>query len=214
MPSKTHKPLSKSPIKILSALALAVGGISLNTQTQAAIVGPGTVHSVTLAWDAVPEADIQGYKVHVGTQPGQYTQTLDAGTNLSHSVGNLAYGQTYYFSVRAVDAAGLESGYSPELTLSVKLPQLPPSATLAAIGTGPTGLQWSYPKSALTAHPDFIIESSTDLVSWSPAGTVAAHASTGSTATDVTYNFAVTRNGPQRFYRLSARNWLGDSSAP
>jgi len=214
MPSKTLKPFNKSSFTVLSTLALAVGGMGFNTQTQAAVVGPGTIHSVTLAWDAVPEPDIQGYKVHVGTQPGQYTQTLDAGTKLSHSVGNLAYGQTYYFSVRAVDATGLESGYSPELTLTVTLPKLPPSATMATTGSGPTGLQWSYPKSALNSHPDFIIESSTDLVSWSPAGTVAAYASTGSTATDVTYNFAITRNGPQRFYRLSARNWLGDSSAP
>ena len=214
MPSKTLKPYKKSPFILLSALALAASGVALTTKTQAATVGPGTVHSVTLAWDAVTDSDIQGYKVHVGTQPGQYTQTLDAGTNLSHSVGNLAYGQTYYFSVRAVDAAGLESGYSPELTLTVSLPQLPPSASLATGGSGPTGLQWSYPKSALNSHPDFIIESSTDLVSWSPAGTVAAYASTGSTATHMNYNFTVTRNGPQRFYRLSARNWLGDSIAP
>lgn len=214
MPSKTLKPSRKPTFKILSALALAVGGMGLNTQTQAAVVGPGTIHSVTLAWDAVPEPDIQGYKVHVGTQPGQYTQTLDAGTDLSYSVDNLAYGQTYYFSVRAVDADGLESGYSPELILTVTLPQLPPSANMALSGSSPTGLQWSYPKSALNSHPDFIIESSTDLTSWSPTGTVAAYASTGSTATDVTYNFAITPNGPKRFYRLSARNWLGDSAAP
>ncbi|RYD22920.1 MAG: fibronectin type III domain-containing protein [Verrucomicrobiaceae bacterium] len=212
MPFKTLKPFSKTSFRILSALALAVGGTALiNTQTQAAVVGPGTVHSVTLAWDAVPEPDIQGYKVHVGTQPGQYTQTLDAGTDLSHAIDNLAYGQTYYFSVRAVDSTGLESGYSPELTLTVTLPQLPATTAIAANGNG---LQWSYPKTALSAHPDFNIESSTDLVTWSPAGTVAAYASTGSTATDVSYNFAITKNGPQRFYRLSARNWLGDSSAP
>lgn len=206
---KNPKPL----LQTLSALAIAACGISWS-ETRAAVVGPGTIHTVTLAWDAVPETDILGYKVHVGTQPGQYTETLDAGTALSFDVPGLVYGQTYYFSVRTVGADGLESGYSPELTLSVSLPSLPATAGLVSTGTGPTGLQWSYPISGLTSYPDFIIESSTDLINWAPAGTVPLDGSTGSTATHLTYSFPITPDGPQRFYRLTSRNWLGDSTAP
>ncbi len=201
----------KTPFKTLTALALATGGASLS-HTQAAVVGPGTVHTVKLGWNAVAEPNIQGYKVHVGTQPGQYTRTLDAGTSLSYSVDGLSYGQTYYFSVRTVGLNGQESGYSPELVLSVSLPQLPPSATLSSTGT--TGLQWSYPKSALNSYPDFVIETSTDLVNWTPGGTVSSDSPSGGTATHATYTWPIVKNGQQRFYRLSARNWLGDSSAP
>ncbi|RYD82711.1 MAG: hypothetical protein EOP84_08990 [Verrucomicrobiaceae bacterium] len=203
----------KTQLSTLSAVALATAGASLD-QTQAAVFGPGTVHSVTLAWDAVPEANVAGYKVHVGTQPGQYTQVYDAGTNLSYSVAGLDYGTTYYISVQTVTETGDQSGYAPDLKLTVSLPPLPPTTGMAATASGPGGLQWSYPKTALDSYPDFIIESSTDLLNWSPAGTVSSDASTSGTATHANYTFAITKNGPQRFYRLSARNWLGDSSAP
>lgn len=205
---KTLKP----SFKILTALALSAIGISL--QPAQAAFGPGTLHSVTLAWNAVPETNITGYKVHVGTVPGEYTQTHDAGMDLSYSVEGLEYGTTYYFSVKTVADTGHESDYSPELTLTVSLPPLPAAAAMSSGPSGSTGLQWSYPKNALDSYPDFIIESSTDLITWTPSGTVSSDAASGSTTTHMTYSWAVTKNGPQRFYRMTARNWLGDSMNP
>lgn len=211
--SQTLAPL----LKKLLIFALAAGG-SFHHLAQAAVTGPGTFQSVTLAWDAVEEPGVQGYVVHVGTRTGEYTRNVEVGSVLSFSLDGLEYGTTYYLSVSAIGANGERSDYSPELILDVSLPPVPPSAAMASVGneTGTTTmmLQWSYPKSALNSYPEFIIESSTDLVNWTPAATVTSDTASGDTADEMTYSWSVEKNGPTCFYRLSARNWLGDSTAP
>ncbi len=70
-----------------------------------------------LSWDANTESDLTGYKVYVGTVPGIYDQTFDAGNIPSYVVTELGLG-TYYFSVTAYDNGGLESGFSNEVSKS------------------------------------------------------------------------------------------------
>lgn len=55
---------------------------------------------VILNWD--PVADVDSYKVYVGTKAGDYSQTLDAAFN-SYTVEDLINDTTYYFAVAAVD---------------------------------------------------------------------------------------------------------------
>lgn len=74
--------------------------------------------TATLAWDASAPGTVSGYRVYFGTASGAYDQALGAGvavgTASTYTVGSLTPGQTYYFAVTAVDAAGGESPYSNE----------------------------------------------------------------------------------------------------
>lgn len=79
---------------------------------------------VTLSWrapqtrvDGSPLRNLAGYRVRYGTLPGAYSTVLDvnSGAATELTVSLLAPGQ-YWFVVTAVDANGLESGYSNEAT--------------------------------------------------------------------------------------------------
>jgi hypothetical protein len=65
------------------------------------------------------EADLAGYKVHVGTSSGAYNKTYDAGNKTSFTISNLPKGVTYYFAVTAYDKVGNESRYSGEQSKSI-----------------------------------------------------------------------------------------------
>ncbi len=74
--------------------------------------------SIFLAWDANPESDIAGYKVYWGTSSGVYDQFNDV-SQTTASVSDLTVGVRYYFAVTAYNEAGLESGYSEEVSAIV-----------------------------------------------------------------------------------------------
>lgn len=77
------------------------------------------VGAVKLAWDPSPDPSVSGYNLYYGAGSRQYTNLLSAGNLTSLSVSNLARGQIYFFAVTAVDAAGLESDFSPEVSYYV-----------------------------------------------------------------------------------------------
>jgi hypothetical protein len=77
--------------------------------------------AVTLAWDPNTEPNVQGYRLSYGTTSGQYTTSIDVGNITSHTVTNLFAGQTYYFAVQAINAAGL-SPYSNEISANLTSP--------------------------------------------------------------------------------------------
>jgi hypothetical protein len=70
-----------------------------------------TAPFVFVAWDAVPGAS--GYRIHWGTNRGNYSRVYDAGTNLIQRV-EITNG-TNYFAVTSCGLFGIESEYSPEL---------------------------------------------------------------------------------------------------
>jgi VCBS repeat-containing protein len=106
-------------IKSFLLLALAAFGHNL----EGAIAPPSSsLYTITLGWDAVPETNIQGYRIFVGTETQQYTRSLDTGLELTFPVDDLEAGETYYFTVRAVSTTGVESVDSQELVVTV-LPQ-------------------------------------------------------------------------------------------
>src|SRR5690348_12550098 len=71
--------------------------------------------SVALAWDPSPDSNVAGYNVYYGTASHSYQAQVPVGTNVTATVSGLSDGTTYYFSVTAVDAAGIESDFSAEL---------------------------------------------------------------------------------------------------
>ena len=99
-----------------------------------------TLHTVPLAWNASLASGISGYRVHVGSTSGQYSQVFDAGTNLSLSVANMEFGNTYYFAVIAIGSTGLESLLSPELAVTIVQPPLPMSVGISVNASEQAGL--------------------------------------------------------------------------
>jgi len=79
---------------------------------------PAYAGDVTLAWDANSESDLAGYKVYFGTASRVYGAPIVIGTGTTYMVTGLAPG-TYYFAVTAFNTAGLESGFSNEVSATV-----------------------------------------------------------------------------------------------
>ena len=77
-----------------------------------------TAGDVTLAWDPNDESDLAGYKVYYGKVPGVYGAPISLGTQTTYTVTGLTPG-TYYFAVTAYNTAGLESGFSNEVSTTV-----------------------------------------------------------------------------------------------
>lgn len=97
-----------------------MGGLS------ACLVAPALAPAatVTLAWDPSPDTNVVGYYIYFGPASGDYTNKLSAGSALTLTVPGLAPGSAYYFAATAVDATGLESEFSQEVSTN-----LPPIAT-------------------------------------------------------------------------------------
>jgi len=81
---------------------------------------PKTTADATLAWTAVSDTAVTGYRVYYGTTSGKYEQAkgagLYAGSDATYIVRNLPVGSTYFFAVTSVDGAGNESALSNEAT--------------------------------------------------------------------------------------------------
>jgi hypothetical protein len=73
--------------------------------------------SVTLAWDANSESDLEGYKIYYGRSSRNYTNCVDVGNSTSYTVSGIQTGLTYYFAITAYDTDGYESYYSNEVTV-------------------------------------------------------------------------------------------------
>ena len=90
----------------------SVGGID---------TGGGGTNGLMLSWaapttneDGSPLNDLAGYKLHYGTQPGQYTRVVTVGSFTTAEIGDLGTG-TYYLTVTAYDIYGNESDFSNEI---------------------------------------------------------------------------------------------------
>jgi len=83
--------------------------------------------SVTLAWqpptentDGSPLLNLNGYRIHYGTEPGNYANTIrvnNAGVT-RYVIENLAPG-TYFFAITAISGVGAESDPSREATKTI-----------------------------------------------------------------------------------------------
>lgn len=77
-------------------------------------------HSVTLIWKASKSA-VKGYNVYRGTKSGGPYSRINPGLvqGLSYQDRDVHSGATYYYVTRAVDADGLESVNSSEISATV-----------------------------------------------------------------------------------------------
>jgi len=77
--------------------------------------------SVSLAWDrnaatTDTRTNTVGYRLYSGTASGYYSSSADVGKSVKATVSNLVSGSTYYFTVKAYNAAGIESPPSNEIS--------------------------------------------------------------------------------------------------
>ena len=75
--------------------------------------------TATLAWDAVTDPRLSGYRIYFGTAPGTYSQSAGNGLNVfnvtTFTITGLTSGTRYYFAVTAYDGSNNESGLSNEV---------------------------------------------------------------------------------------------------
>jgi hypothetical protein len=88
-------------------------------------------NTVTLAWDANTEPDLAGYKVYWGRSSGHYDNTpvptVAPSPNPTFTTPALPNG-TWYFAVTAYNTAGMESGYSNEVSKTIATAPAPPKS--------------------------------------------------------------------------------------
>jgi Putative Ig domain len=108
-------------------ISVTDGKASASLPAFSIIVEPVVTRSVTLSWqaptrneDGTPLTDLAGYQVHYGQVSGQYSQTLSLpdAAYTSVTIEDLTPA-TWYFAVKAVNSAGVVSGFSNVASKSI-----------------------------------------------------------------------------------------------
>lgn len=169
---------------------------------------------VSLAWNANPESNIAGYKVHFGTQTGVYSSVVDVGKTTQTLLPQLTMGETYYVAVSAYNSQGLESPRSTEFSVTAATPA-PPVGTSFTMGSGTTAgqgnLKWKYPKSAQSTVERFAVYSSEDLVNWTEAARLSTSAATSSDSQYLYFDYPYQANRRSMFFKVAPRNAFGET---
>lgn len=165
---------------------------------------PGTLN-VTLTWDP-PDSDggsaITGYEIMRGTSPGSGSLLVELGPVTQYVDESVQAGNTYYYSVRALNAKG-SSPTTVEVSVEVaaSAPSAPVSLT-ATSGNGEVQLSWAAPTN----------DGGQDITGYN----IYRRTSSGSfvliaTVNDTTYTDDDVTNGLQYIYAVSAVSSVGES---
>ena len=73
-----------------------------------------------LIWHIESENEVSGYLVYLGTESSSYSDSIDVGYTDEYLVPDLHPGITYYFSLKAYDDWGNQSGFSPQISFTVE----------------------------------------------------------------------------------------------
>ncbi len=151
--------------------------------------------SLTLMWDPSADPNVAGYRLYEGTASKVYTRFEDTGGATAITLSSLARGVTYYLAVTAYDTSGLESPLSGEITyiIPTSAPRGPTLQANLAID-GSSGIILT---GAGATGSVYVVQTSRDLSSWSPVGSVTV-------GTNGTYQFRDPASTlfPYRYYRL------------
>lgn len=86
---------------------------------------PSVAHSVDIDWNASSSSNLQGYKVYRSqTSGGPYSSVSGtlATSTLAFTDGSVLGGKTYFYVVTSLDANGLESPPSTEVSATIPTP--------------------------------------------------------------------------------------------
>jgi hypothetical protein len=96
----------------------------------------GRGETVSIAWDPNPEADVVGYRVFIGPQPGSTTRRSTSGPRTSYSLSSAQPGSAYCLAVAAYTAGPNLGTKSAEVCTDANRPP-----TLS--GPGNSRLPWA-----------------------------------------------------------------------
>lgn len=121
VPSAALAPGTQYTAMISTAAKDAAGNsMSSNFTWTFTTAAASTVTSATLAWDAVTDPNVSGYRVYYGTAPGVYLQQpgqgIAVGKVTTYTIQGLKSGLTYYFAVSAINSSNVESALSNEVS--------------------------------------------------------------------------------------------------
>jgi hypothetical protein len=100
----------RTRVHLLIAAFMLLSGTYGPSQAQTPLT-----QTFALAWAKNPEPNIDYYRLHIGTTSGQYTTHVRVNSTNCITPA-LPIGPVFYFSVTAVNTAGLESDYSAEIS--------------------------------------------------------------------------------------------------
>ncbi len=83
---------------------------------------PAWAGTITFTWDPNTENDLAGYRLHIGTLSGQYSETIDKKNVPEISLSNVPENVKRLYALTAYDTAGGESGYSNEVGYTLDPP--------------------------------------------------------------------------------------------
>ncbi len=245
MPNGAREPTAKGRSNhLFTALLAVVFALSLlsNTETNAqtstesalaipALAAEATAHGVVLTWDAVPDA--ARYELLAWWDPGINWQPLGGanltGTTYTHT--DVTAGTKYFYSIRAVNAAGETSAWLLDYASATALaatgagtstPTPSPTAT-AAPGTStptPTASALAIPALSAQATSGGVVLTwqavphavRYELLTWGDKGT-GWQGIGGNNLTDTTYTHTDVTAGTTYFYSIRAVNAAGEMSA-
>lgn len=167
--------------------------------------------AVSLTWTPNPEANLAGYKLHFGSSSGSYPTVVDLGAVPSASLPPMILGKTYYIALSAYDTEGRDGPLSAELAVTAAPPAPVANTAFTTASAGQGALQWRYPSTDAGSADRFTIESSPDLVTWSPAGSLTPAQASRSDAGWLHFSYAFPTDQPRRFFRVAAVNPFGVS---
>ncbi|HUR67768.1 MAG TPA: fibronectin type III domain-containing protein [Candidatus Thermoplasmatota archaeon] len=164
--------------------------------------------SASLSWSAPSTTGgipITGYAIWQGSSSGGETLIATIGTNTSFVANELVNGQTYYYNVTAINAAGMSAGSNEATVVPATVPSAPAALGVTG-GSGSATLTWtpaSNGGSALTSYRIYVGTSS-------GGGTLVASTGSGANTSFVVNSLT---NGVTYYFTVVAVNAVGDSAA-
>ena len=96
--------------------------------------------SAILHWQPNTDPDLAGYRIYYGTAHRSYGPYIPVGASVtSYTLNGLVEGNTYYFALTAVDTSGNESGFSQEVSKTIRSIDIqPPEIRITSPTSGST----------------------------------------------------------------------------
>ncbi len=185
--------------------------------------------TITLSWDppvsnndGTPYTNLSGYKIYYGTSSGNYSQSIDVGNVVTHTLNNLTDDVTYYFATTAYNTSNIETPYSNEIhclnTTSscvgggggggggdTQAPTIPANLSAQAVSSSQINLSW-------TASTDNI--GVTGYRIYRCAGSSCTPSTQIATSTTNSYSNTGLSASTTYTYRVSAYDAAGNVSSP
>jgi hypothetical protein len=120
---------------------------------------PAAADTISLQWDLNTEPDVTRYVLHIGTQSGVFSQTIDVGNVDTYAFTAAAPGQRYYFVVVAYagslasqpsnEVSGISNSYPVLASPGNQTGVVGQAATLTLVASDPDGATLTYSATGL-----------------------------------------------------------------